>query len=109
MSIDARNRSSDTADAAAATRDGVEGWAAAICNKNLDGALAAYGPDIHSLNHVQGTTTAAQEIDMWWRATLCLKQVDGAWSVVHSYASVPFDIESGIASVGLRPSWLRTA
>ena len=58
---------------------------------------------VHSLNHVSGTTTAGDDVNMWWRATLCLRQVDGTWSVAHSHASVPFDMESGKASVSLKP------
>ena len=57
---------------------------------------------VHSLNHVSGTTHSG-EVDMWWRATLCLCKVDSAWSVVHSHSSVPFNLESGKASIGLKP------
>ena len=57
----------------------------------------------HSLNHVSGTTTDGTTLDMWWRATVCLRKLDGDWLVTHSHTSVPFDMESGQASVGLRP------
>jgi ketosteroid isomerase-like protein len=57
----------------------------------------------HCLNHVNGTTTAGQKIDMWWRATICLRKIDDKWMVTHEHNSVPFDMESGKASLGLKP------
>jgi ketosteroid isomerase-like protein len=66
----------------------------------------ATGRDVafsHSLNHVDATTTAWQKIDMWWRATICFRRIDGEWMVTHSHTSVPFDMETGKASLDLRP------
>ena len=57
----------------------------------------------HSLNRVSATTTAGQKLDMWWRATVCYRKVDGAWTVTHERASVPFDVASGRASLALEP------
>jgi len=57
----------------------------------------------HSLNHVKGTTTDGREIDMWWRATVCLRRLDGKWFITHLHSSVPFDMETGLASLDLRP------
>ena len=57
----------------------------------------------HSLNHVNGTTKQGQKIDMWWRATVCFRKVDGKWVVAHEHSSVPFDMQSGKASLGLNP------
>ena len=56
-----------------------------------------------SLNHVSGTTTQGKKIDMWWRATVCLRKSDGKWLVTHEHSSVPFDVESGKASIDLKP------
>jgi ketosteroid isomerase-like protein len=55
------------------------------------------------MNRVDATTTAGQKLDMWWRATVCCRKVDGAWMVVHKHASVPFDAETGRASLDLEP------
>ena len=52
----------------------------------------------HSLNRVTGT-----KIDMSWRATLCCRKIDGRWMVTHGHSSVPFDMESGQASLDLEP------
>jgi uncharacterized protein (TIGR02246 family) len=37
----------------------------------------------HSLNRVRGTNREGKSIDMWWRATVCLRKVDGNWIVAH--------------------------
>jgi uncharacterized protein (TIGR02246 family) len=57
----------------------------------------------HSLNRVSATTTDGKKLDMWWRATVCYRRIDGAWIVTHEHASVPFDVESGQASLNLKP------
>lgn len=57
----------------------------------------------HSLNQVKGTKTDGQEIEMWWRATVCYRKIDGKWRVTHGHSSVPFDGESGKASLDLKP------
>jgi ketosteroid isomerase-like protein len=40
---------------------------------------------------------------MWVRFTVCLRKIDGHWMVTHEHASVPFDVETGRASVDLAP------
>ena len=57
----------------------------------------------HSLNHVNGTKTDGDEIDMWWRSTVCYRKIDGKWMLTHEHNSVPFDVESGRASLDLKP------
>jgi len=57
----------------------------------------------HSLNRVNGTKTDGGEIDMWWRATVCYRKIDGNWMITHEHSSVPFDVESGKASLDLKP------
>jgi uncharacterized protein (TIGR02246 family) len=72
----------------------------------LDHLAVATGDEAafaHSLNHVEGTTTDGRTVDMWWRATVCLRKRDGEWLVAHAHSSVPFDMTSGQASVDLRP------
>ncbi len=58
----------------------------------------------HSLNHVHGTKTDGNELDMWWRATVCFRKMDDRWMVTHEHNSVPFNVESGRASLNLRPT-----
>ncbi len=57
----------------------------------------------HSLNHVAGTKTDGAAVDMWWRATTGFEQRDGAWVVTHLHSSIPFDMVTGKASLGLKP------
>jgi ketosteroid isomerase-like protein len=56
----------------------------------------------HLLYRVSGTTTAGTNIDMWLRATLGLRKLDGNWTIVHEHNSVPFDA-TGAASMDLKP------
>jgi len=66
----------------------------------------ATGGDVafsHSLNRYSGTKTGGVEIDMWVRATTCYRKIDGAWMITHEHQSVPFDGESGKASLDLTP------
>ncbi len=57
----------------------------------------------HYLYHVSGTLTGGENVDMWVRATDCYRKIGGAWMVVHEHQSVPFDVESGKASLDLKP------
>lgn len=65
------------------------------------GETAAYW---HCLDHVRGTRPDGNEINMWWRETACLRKIDGQWLITHMHSSEPFDMESGKALLGLRPS-----
>ena len=55
------------------------------------------------LYHVSGTLAAGGEVDMWVRATLCCRRIDGRWLIVHDHESVPFDPASGEALTSLAP------
>jgi uncharacterized protein (TIGR02246 family) len=57
----------------------------------------------HYLYRVSGTQKRAGEIDMWVRATVCLRRVDGRWLIAHEHNSAPFDPESGKAALDSRP------
>ena len=55
------------------------------------------------LYHVGGTLKAGGEVDMWVRATLCFRRLDGRWRIVHDHESVPFDPATGQAQLSLEP------
>ena len=57
----------------------------------------------HGLSHVSATTTDGRKLDMWWRTTVCFRKIAGKWMVTHEHNSVPFDVESGKASLDLQP------
>jgi ketosteroid isomerase-like protein len=40
---------------------------------------------------------------MWVRATTCYRKLDGMWTIVHEHQSVPFDPNTGAASLDLEP------
>lgn len=56
----------------------------------------------HSLNHVS-VMGAKGKVDMWWRATVGFRKIDGQWMVTHEHSSVPFDMGTGKASLNLKP------
>jgi ketosteroid isomerase-like protein len=57
----------------------------------------------HGLSHVSATRTDGGPLDMWWRTTLCFRKIDGKWMLTHEHNSVPFDVDSGKASLNLKP------
>jgi uncharacterized protein (TIGR02246 family) len=57
----------------------------------------------HYLYRVSGTLKDGGEVDMWVRATVCLRKLDGEWVIAHEHQSVPFDVETGKAVLDLKP------
>ena len=55
------------------------------------------------LYHVSGTLKAGGKVSMWVRATVCFQKIEGEWKIVHEHQSVPFDAETGKASLDLKP------
>jgi len=56
----------------------------------------------HGLSHVSATRTDGGQLDMWWRTTICFRKIYEKWMVTHEHNSVPFDVESGKASLDFR-------
>ena len=66
----------------------------------------AAGDDVafaYGLSHVSATKADGGSLDMWWRATLCFRRIEGEWMAVHEHNSVPFNMENGQASLDLEP------
>ena len=55
------------------------------------------------LYHVGGTLKTGDQVNMWVRATLCCRRIDGRWRIVHDHESVPFDPATGKALISLEP------
>ena len=55
------------------------------------------------LSRVTGTLKNGTRIDMFFRKTLGLQRRGGQWVVTHDHASVPFNPETGKASLELQP------
>ena len=57
----------------------------------------------HGLSHVNGKRADGSEIGMFYRTTICCRRIDGNWIITHGHDSVPFNVESGRASLDLKP------
>ena len=60
----------------------------------------------HKFEHadIRSRTRMDGEInDVWVRATVCFRKIDGHWKVTHEHMSVPYDMETSKASVDLKP------
>ena len=44
-----------------------------------------------------------RQVDMWVRATLGCRKIDGNWRIIHDQESVPFDPATGQAQISLPP------
>lgn len=57
----------------------------------------------HSLNRITGMRTNGEQTDVWVRATVGLRKIDGTWMITHEHFSVPFDMETYKAMLDLKP------
>ena len=58
----------------------------------------------HSLNRMKATTANGAQVDLWFRQTLGLLKIDGAWKIAHEHSSVPFYMDGSFkAAVDLKP------
>ena len=57
-----------------------------------------------SFNRIRRTRTNDEETDVWVRATVCCRKIDGKWKIVHEHESVPFYMDGSYrAAVDLEP------
>jgi uncharacterized protein (TIGR02246 family) len=57
-----------------------------------------------SLNRISGERTDGEETNVWVRATVGLRVIDGKWLIVHAHESVPFYMDGSYrAAVDLKP------
>jgi uncharacterized protein (TIGR02246 family) len=59
----------------------------------------------HSLNRMSAVPVGmAEAFELWFRATLGLRKVDGEWRVTHEHQSTPFYMDGSLrAAVDLKP------
>jgi ketosteroid isomerase-like protein len=59
----------------------------------------------HSLNHITGTKANGEpDADVWFRETMCFRQMDGQWRITHEHESVPFKMDGSFqAAIDLKP------
>jgi ketosteroid isomerase-like protein len=64
-----------------------------------DGSLG-YG---HSIQHIVGTSTKDQQIDLTVRVTDVYRKINGKWLIVHEHVSVPVDLNTGKPDLASKP------
>jgi ketosteroid isomerase-like protein len=73
----------------------------------LRGLRITAGDDVafgHGLARIRGDRTDGTRTDVWVRATVCLRKVDGRWRITHEHVSVPFEMSPPVrASLDLKP------
>lgn len=59
----------------------------------------------HSLNRLAATPRGtSHRFTLWFRATVCLRKVDGTWQITHEHTSTPFYMDGSLrAAVDLTP------
>jgi uncharacterized protein (TIGR02246 family) len=57
----------------------------------------------HSIQHVGGTDTKGQPIDITVRDTAVYRKIKGNWLIVHEHVSVPVDLETGKPDLASKP------
>jgi ketosteroid isomerase-like protein len=81
-------------------------WASPIESKP-HGLTIRVGGDIayaFGLRHMTGTKTDGEEIDLWFRSTVCLVRQGSSWKIAHVHDSVPFAMDgTGRAMLDLKP------
>ena len=58
----------------------------------------------HCLGRLSGTKTDGEKADVWFRQTLCFREIGGRWKIAHQHESVPFYMNGSFrAAVDLKP------
>ena len=56
------------------------------------------------LTRMSGTKTDGEDVRLWFRRTLGLSKIDGAWKIVHEHQSVPYYMDGSLkAAIDLAP------
>jgi len=57
----------------------------------------------HSIQHVSGTDTKGQPIDLTVRLTDVYRKINGNWLIVHEHVSVPVDLDTNKPDLASKP------
>lgn len=90
--------------------EGIEKWFSTFENEiqlaYQDFEIAVHG-DVaftHCVEHLVGKRTDGTYTDMWYRETLGLQKIEGAWKITHQHQSVPLYMDgSEKAATNLKP------
>lgn len=91
-------------------RDGVAEWLS-----TWNGPIQFDGKDVElhadgdlaymtALNVMRGTKVDGQDVELWFRTTMCFGRRNGEWRITHDHSSVPFLMDgSERAALELKP------
>ena len=94
------------AEAVGGIRDWLETWEDDLRVTHAEPTLLEEGDIamLWCLQHMTGTKKGEAPSSLWFRSTLALRRVAGAWKIVHIHTSVPFAMDgSGKALLDLEP------
>src|SRR5262249_11190748 len=57
----------------------------------------------HSLNRITGMRTSGESTDVWLRATMGFRKLNGTWLIMHEHFWVPINIKNLEAALDLKP------
>lgn len=57
----------------------------------------------HSIQHVSGTNTKGEPIDLTVRLTRVYRKINGNWLIVHEHVSVPVDLDTNEPDLESKP------
>jgi ketosteroid isomerase-like protein len=57
----------------------------------------------YSIQHLSGTSTKDQPVDLTWRDTAAYRKIGGNWLIVHEHGSVPVDLNTGKPDLASKP------
>lgn len=91
--------------------DRVRGWLASFdgpVDYEIRDLAVTAGADIaycHSLNRLSATPRGSdRSFTLWFRATVCLRKIDGTWWITHEHNSTPFYMDGTLrAALDLEP------
>jgi ketosteroid isomerase-like protein len=56
------------------------------------------------ISRMTGTKVDGEEVDLWYRSTVCFRKLNGSWKIAHEHTSVPFLMDGSYrAAVDLKP------
>lgn len=58
---------------------------------------------VQTLVHMTGTKRGGPQTDTWFRSTIVMQKIGGEWMITHEHTSVPFDAETHVALLDLKP------
>ncbi|MFF5989382.1 YybH family protein [Prauserella flavalba] len=85
--------------------DGVRAWLATFDGpvdaevRDLDVTVGGDVAFCHSLNRMSAVPRGSAEgFDLWYRATVCLRRIEGTWRITHEHTSTPFYMDGSFRS-----------